>query len=129
MIEIGMTNQIKRAVQPEWTAASMKSGLLEVLATPVMIAWMEECCMDCVQPELETGCSTVGTQLNVSHEAPTPVGAEVTVNCFLREVDGRRLCFAVEAADKGGIIGRGTHERFIVDSVRFQQKCDRKKEL
>lgn len=129
MIEIGMTNQIKRTVQPEWTAVSMKSGLLEVLATPVMIAWMEECCMDCVQPELEAANSTVGTQLNVSHEAPTPVGAEVTVSCFLRQVDGRRLCFAVEAADKGGIIGRGTHERFIVDSVRFQQKCDRKKEL
>lgn len=129
MIEIGMTNQIKHTVQPEWTAASMKSGLLEVLATPVMIAWMEECCMDCVQPELEAANSTVGTQLNVSHEAPTPVGAEVTVSCFLRQVDGRRLYFAVEAADKGGIIGRGTHERFIVDSVRFQQKCDRKKEL
>ena len=80
MIEIGMTNQIKRTVQPEWTAASMKSGLLEVLATPVMIAWMEECCMDCVQPELEAANSTVGTQLNVSHEAPTPVGAEVTVS-------------------------------------------------
>ena len=65
--------------------------------------------MDCVQPELEAANSTVGTQLNVSHEAPTPVGAEVTVSCFLRQVDGRRLCVAVDAADTGGIIGRGTH--------------------
>ena len=56
------------------------------------------------------------------------VGGTVTVNCFLRQVDGRRLVFAVEASDKGGIIGRGSHERFIVDNVKFQAKCDKKKE-
>ena len=127
MIEIGMNHRITRTVEAGYTAASLKSGLLEVLATPIMIAWMEECCMECVQPRLEEGQSTVGTLLNVTHEAPTPVGNTVTVNCFLRQVDGRRLVFAVEASDKGGIIGRGSHERFVVDSVRFQAKCDKKK--
>ncbi len=127
MIEIGMNHRIHRVVESGYTAAALKSGLLEVLATPIMIAWMEECCMDCVQPRLEPGQSTVGTLLNVTHEAPTPVGGQVTVSCFLRQVDGRRLCFAVEAADSGGIIGRGTHERFVVDSRKFQEKCDRKK--
>ena len=127
MIEIGMNHRITRTVEAGYTAASLKSGLLEVLATPIMIAWMEECCMDCVQPRLEEGQSTVGTLLNVTHEAPTPVGNTVTVNCFLRQVDGRRLVFAVEASDKDGIIGRGSHERFIVDSVKFQAKCDKKK--
>ena len=127
MIEIGMNHRITRTVEAGYTAASLKSGLLEVLATPIMIAWMEECCMDCVQPRLEEGQSTVGTLLNVTHEAPTPVGNDVTVNCFLRQVDGRRLVFAVEASDKDGIIGRGSHERFIVDSVKFQAKCDKKK--
>ena len=83
--------------------------------------------MDCVQSRLEEGQSTVGTLVNVTHEAPTPVGGEVTVNCFLRQVDGRRLVYAVEASDGGGIIGRGAHERFIVDSQKFQAKCDRKK--
>ena len=129
MLEIGMTNKTLRTVVPEFTAASLKSGLLEVLATPIMIAWMEECCMECVQPQLDEGFGTVGTLVNVTHEAPTPVGGEVTISCFLRQVDGRRLVFAVEASDKGGIIGRGTHERFIVDGQKFQAKCDKKKEL
>ena len=129
MVEIGMNHKIQRTVLPGYTAASLKSGLLEVLATPIMIAWMEECCMDCVQPQLEEGFGTVGTLLNVTHESPTPVGGEVTVSCFLRQVDGRRLVFAVEASDKGGIIGRGSHERFIVSGAKFQEKCDKKKAL
>ena len=129
MLEIGMTNKTLRTVVPEFTAAALKSGLLEVLATPIMIAWMEECCMECVQSKLEEGFGTVGTLVNVTHEAPTPVGGQVTVSCFLRQVDGRRLVFAVEASDKGGIIGRGTHERFIVDGAKFQAKCDKKKAL
>ncbi len=128
MLEIGMTHEITRTVKPEYTAASLKSGLLQVLATPILIAWMEECCMDCVQSKLEVGFGTVGTLVNVTHEAPTPVEGEVTVSCFLRQVDGRRLVFAVEAADKGGIIGRGSHERFIVNGEKFQAKCDKKKE-
>ena len=129
MLEIGMTNKTLRTVVPEFTAAALKSGLLEVLATPIMIAWMEECCMECVQPQLDEGFGTVGTLVNVTHEAPTPVGGEVTISCFLRQVDGRRLMFAVEASDKGGIIGRGTHERFIVDGQKFQAKCDKKKDI
>ena len=129
MIEIGMNHKITRVVKPGYTAASLKSGLLEVLATPIMIAWMEECCMECVQPRLEEGFGTVGTLVNVTHEAPTPVGGEVTVSCFLRQVDGRRLVFAVEASDKGGIIGRGSHERFVVNGAKFQEKCDKKKEI
>lgn len=129
MLEIGMNHKTLRTVEPQYTAASMKSGLLEVLATPIMIAWMEECCMECVQPQLEEGFGTVGTLVNVTHEAPTPVNGEVTINCFLRQVDGRRLVFAVEASDKGGIIGRGSHERFIVNGAKFQEKCDKKKEI
>lgn len=129
MIEIGMNHCMERTVEPGYTAASLRSGLLEVLATPIMIAWMEECCMECVQTKLEEGFGTVGTLVNVTHEAPTPVGGKVTISCFLRQVDGRRLVFAVEASDKDGIIGRGSHERFIVDNVKFQAKCDKKKEI
>ena len=129
MIEIGMTHRTVRTVEPAYTAAALKSGLLDVLATPIMIAWMEECCMECVQSKLEEGFGTVGTLVNVTHEAPTPVGGQVTVSCFLRQVDGRRLVFAVEASDKGGIIGRGSHERFIVNGAKFQEKCDKKKEI
>lgn len=129
MIEIGMKHQTVRTVLPAYTASAMKSGTLEVLATPIMIAWMEECCLDCVQPRLEEGQSTVGTRVEITHEAPTPVDGTVTISCFLRQVDGRRLVFAVEASDSAGIIGRGAHERFIVDSAKFQAKCDKKKQL
>lgn len=129
MIEIGMKHQTVRTVLPAYTASAMKSGTLEVLATPIMIAWMEECCLDCVQPRLEEGQSTVGTRVEITHEAPTPVDGTVTISCFLRQVDDRRLVFAVEASDSAGIIGRGAHERFIVDSAKFQAKCDKKKQL
>lgn len=127
MLEIGMTREMIRTVRPEMSAASMKSGLLEVLATPVMIAWMEECCLELVQSQLEPGQSTVGTQLDIRHESPTPVGAQVTILCRLEEIDGRKLTFMVEASDKTGMVGWGSHQRFIVDSARFQEKCDQKK--
>ncbi|MBR5390152.1 MAG: thioesterase family protein [Clostridia bacterium] len=126
MLNIGLTYTLTHTVLPENTARSLKSGALDVLATPVMIAWMEECCLVCVQPQLEDGKTTVGTAVNVTHEAPTPVNGQVTTACFLRNIDGRRLTFAVEATDGSGIIGRGSHERFIVDARRFQEKCDAK---
>lgn len=126
MLEIGTANTEIRTVLPRHTAARLGSGTLEVLATPMMIAWMEECCLNCVQPGLAEGQTTVETAVNVTHEAPTPVNGEVRVACVLRAVDGRRLTFAVEASDSSGIIGRGSHERFIVDARRFQEKCDAK---
>jgi predicted thioesterase len=61
----------------------------------------------------------VGISLNVRHRAPTPLGAEVTARAELVEVDGRRLTFRVEASDQAGVIGEGTHERFIIDVDRF----------
>ena len=70
----------------------------------------------------------MGTQVNVTHEAPTPVGNEVTVRCRLEAVESRCLTFSVEASDSAGVIGRGSHQRFIVDGARFQAKCDRKRD-
>lgn len=128
MLEIGKTHTMTHRVTPETTAIALKSGSLAVLATPVMIAWMEECCLECVQPALEPGFTTVGTQVNVTHEAPTPVGNEVTVRCRLEAADSRCLTFSVEASDSAGVIGRGSHQRFIVDGARFQAKCDRKRD-
>ncbi|MBQ7492657.1 MAG: thioesterase family protein [Clostridia bacterium] len=126
MLEIGNANTELRTVLPQHTAAHLNSGTLEVLATPMMIAWMEECCLHCVQPCLAEGQTTVGTAVSVTHEAPTPLNGQVKIACVLRSVDGRRLTFAVEASDSSGIIGRGSHERFIVDARRFQEKCNAK---
>ncbi|NCB04992.1 MAG: thioesterase [Clostridia bacterium] len=122
-MEVGMTHEMSMTVEPHMTASSMKSGALAVFATPIMIAMMENVCMECVAPSLPAGQSTVGTRVDVTHEAPTPVGAVVRFACTLREIDRRRLVFDVTAYDGAGVIGRGMHERFIVDSDKFEQKC------
>ena len=74
--------------------------------------------------ELEEGSGTVGISLNITHDAPTPVGMEVTCESVLTEIDGRKLTFEVEARDEKGVIGKGIHERFIVNDKKFQEKAD-----
>ena len=75
---------------------------------------------------MEEGSGTVGTLLDVKHMAPTPVGMKVTCETELIEVDGRRLVFSVKASDETGVIGEGTHERFIIQNEKFQTKADAK---
>lgn len=106
----------------------MGSGTLEVFATPAMIALMEKTACESVQPYLEEGCGTVGTALNIKHVSATPVGMTVTCESVLTEVEGRRLTFIVLASDEHGLIGEGTHERFIVNNEKFQSKADSKLE-
>lgn len=110
------------------TARVMGSGTLDVFATPSMIALIEETAWRSVAPHLESGMATVGTLLNVAHVAPTPVGMTVKCETELTEVDGRRLVFSVTVSDECGEIGRGTHERFIINEEKFQKKADTKKE-
>ena len=122
MVQSGMTHTLTIEVKPEMTAASLKSGALDVFATPLMIANMENVCFECVENVLDEGMSTVGTAVNVTHLAPTPVGMKVRFECTLREVDRRRLVFEVKAYDEISLIGEGIHERFIVDSAKFVEK-------
>ena len=121
-MQIGQKNQIKTIVSENDTAKVFGSGELLVLATPRMIALMEECSYKCISADLESGASTVGTYLNVKHLSATPVGMEVTVEAEITEIDGRRVCFSVKAYDECGLIGEGTHERFVVYSEKFTQK-------
>jgi len=121
-MEVGIEHTITRTVDASMTAARMGSGLLEVLATPVMIAGMEQVCLECCAPYLPEGCSTVGISVNIRHLAPTPVGAEVRYQCRLAQIDGKRLVFSVQAFDPVSLIGEGEHERFIVNSQRFTEK-------
>ena len=118
-MKIGQRNQITTKVQPTDTAKVFGSGELDVLATPRMIALMEECAYKCISADLEVGATTVGTQMNAKHVSATPVGMEVTVEAEITEIDGRRVCFSVKAYDEAGLIGDGTHERFIVYSEKF----------
>lgn len=118
-MQIGQKNQITTQVQKNDTAKVFGSGELEVLATPRMIALMEECAYKCISADLENGATTVGTFMSVKHVSATPVGMNVTVEAEISEIDGRRVCFSVKAYDEAGLIGEGTHERFIVYSEKF----------
>ena len=122
MIEVGMKFTVKITVGDQDTAKAVGSGTLAVLATPRMIALMEEAAYKCIGAELENGSSSVGTLMNVKHLSATPVGMEVSASAEVTEVDGRRVVFKVEAHDAKGIIGEGVHERFIVFEEKFVAK-------
>jgi predicted thioesterase len=123
MIEKGIKGRLEQMVTPEMSAARIGSGLVEVFATPMMIALMERTCNESVVPQLEPGQGTVGTLINVTHSAATPIGMKVWCESELIEVDRRRLVFRVRAFDSRGPIGEGLHERFIIDTKRFMQKA------
>ncbi len=122
MITTGSKNIIEIAVTKNDTARVFGSGELEVLATPRMVALMEECAYKCIASELDEGQSTVGTLMNVKHLSATPVGMRAWAEAEVTEVDGRRIVFSVKAYDDSGLIGEGTHERFIIFAEKFTQK-------
>ncbi len=126
MLEIGLTHKKEITVTGEMSAVSMHSGGLKVYATPSMIALMEETALECVAAYIGEDNGTVGTSVNIQHTAPTPIGMKVRAVATVAAVDGRKITFTVEAYDEIEKIGFGTHERFIIDNVRFQGKCDRK---
>ena len=126
MLETGIKGTRTVTVNESNTAKVMGSGTLDVFATPALIALMEETCWRSVVDELEEGCGTVGTLLEIKHTAPTPVGMDVTCESVLTEVDGRRLVFEVTAHDATGVVGEGRHERFIIQNEKFQTKANAK---
>ena len=127
MLTVGIKGTQSVTVANDNTAAAMGSGTLAVFATPAMIALMEKTAYISVQNELDEGCGSVGTLLNVKHLAATPVGMQVTCESELVEIDNRRLLFTVKAYDEKGLIGEGTHERFIVQNEKFLAKTNANK--
>lgn len=125
-LELGIKGKASCVVTDKITAESVGSGGLDVLATPIMIALMEEAALKSVRPYLEPGTDTVGTRLDVSHDAATPIGMQAWAESELVEIDRRRLVFNVKAYDETGPIGQGRHERFIVDMEKFTAKCNAK---
>ncbi len=124
----GITGTAEDKVTEERTAASMGSGGLRVYATPRMTAMMEYTAWSSVEPYMEDGMGTVGTKLDISHLAASPVGAEIRYESELTEVDRRRLVFSVRAFDDAGLIGEGIHERFIIDNAEFMSRAESKLE-
>lgn len=126
-LTLGLQGRAETVVTEHNTASAVGSGLVPVFATPYMIALMENAAVNAVTPHLEEGQGTVGTHLDVSHDAATPVGMKVWAECRLKEIDGKRLVFDVAAFDEAGPIGKGTHERFIINTEKFLAKCEAKK--
>ncbi len=121
-LEPGLTGESTTTVVHENTAAYVGAGGVEVFATPMMIALMEQAAWQSVANSLDPGYVTVGTSINVRHLAATPIGQRVRAIAELMQIDGRRLVFKVEAYDEKQKIGEGQHERFIVNLDRFLKK-------
>ena len=129
MLKTGITGNCSVIVDENNTARRIGSGTLDVFATPAMIALMEKTAWQSIAPYLEEGQGSVGIRLEISHDAPTPLGMTVTCESRLIEIDGRRLVFEVTASDGEGIVGRGTHERFVILENKFQAKANAKNTL
>lgn len=123
MLQTGIKGKVEMTVKEENLASTMKSGLMPVFATPCLVALMEETSWRSVEPYMEEGCGTVGTAVNIKHLTATPEGMKVTCESELIEIDGRRLVFDVKAYDADGIVGEGTHERFIINNEKFAAKA------
>lgn len=124
MLKIGHQGTHEIVVTEELLAKRIGSGRVGVFATVMMIAGMEACAVESVQPFLDEGYTTVGTRVNVTHEAATPLGMRVRFTSELIEIseNGRQLRFQVAAYDEAGLIGQGMHERVIVNTQKFERK-------
>ena len=128
MILIGTKCQLEQTVTEELTAAAVGSGALPVFGTPFMAAMMEKAAMTCLQNLLQEGQGSVGTHLEISHDAPTPIGMNVWAEAEITAVseNGKMVDFTVKAWDKKGPIGSGTHTRAIIKNDKFLAKCNAK---
>ena len=126
MLSVGIKGNLERTVTPERTAEAMGSGQLPVFATPAVVALAEETAWKSVAPELEEGQGTVGTLMELSHIAATPLGMKVRCETELIEIDRRRLVFSVKVYDEKEKVADGRHERFIVDNGKFLSKAQGK---
>lgn len=120
------TYSITRKVEENMLAVNVKSGSLRVLATPVVVAIMEEASSKFADTILEDGLTTVGTKIEIEHISPTPFGGEIFVESTIVRNDGRFFEFEVTASDNMGVIARGKHNRVAVNSEKFQMKADDK---
>jgi fluoroacetyl-CoA thioesterase len=125
-IKPGASGMAELVVGDEHTAPSIGSGKVRVLATPVMINLIEAAALKAIEHLLEAGYQSLGTHLDVHHVAATPVGMRVRAVAEVTKVDGRTVHFQVEAKDEKDLIGRGTHERVVVNVAKFDARVQKK---
>ena len=122
MIEIGLKHTSELTVTDAVTAIAIGSGDMAVLATPMMMALMENAAMLAVKDKLPEGSTTVGGHIESSHLKPSKVGEKVSATAEVTKVDGKKIEFKVAAYSGDTLLGEGTHLRFIVDRERFLSK-------
>lgn len=122
----GLVGEVEIVVQPRDTADALGNKGVHVLATPRLVGLIEDAGIRAVQDCLPPGAGTVGTRIDVKHLAATPVGMRVRVRAVLREVDGRRYVYDVEARDEVEKVAEGTHERFQINQARFLERIAEK---
>jgi fluoroacetyl-CoA thioesterase len=126
-IPVGAKGSFALRVRPEHLASRFKDPTLpNVLATPVMILAMENAALDAVRGFLDPGESVIGTAVDVRHLAATPLGHEIRAEAEVTKVEGRRIEFTVSARDETEEIGRGSHQRMIVDIARMNERLAKK---
>ncbi len=125
-LKIGLKNSVAQVVTENDTAVAVGSGSLKVLATPKLIALVEKAAADLAEKVLPPEFTSVGTLINFEHTAPTPLNLKYRAEVEIAEIDGRKIIFEVTTFDERGEIGRGRHERFIVNREKFQAKADSK---
>ena len=122
MVEVGLRHTSELTVTEAVTAERMGSGDMPVLATPAMMALMENAAMLAVANHLPEGCTTVGGHISSSHLRPSKIGDMVRAEAEVTKVDGRKIEFKVAAYSGNVVLGEGTHLRFIVDREKFLSK-------
>lgn len=125
-IQAGRSYTVEVMVDKSNVASTVGSGLIDVFATPMMIAQMELAASSCISAHLEAGQASVGTSINVTHSAATPIGMKITATATVTAVDRRKVDFEVKAFDEHGEIGSGVHSRFIIDIDKFMEKTNSK---
>ena len=126
MVELGISLDQKRVTRRDDCITFLGGDVRPSLGTPSMIHWMEICCRDAILPHLDEGQDSVGVKVEIEHLAATPMGQEVTYTAEVVEVDSRRVRFRVEASDGSETVGRGSHERYVIDIERFAARLRKK---
>jgi predicted thioesterase len=125
-LQPGVVGEVQHRVTPDTFATRWGNPGVEVLATPVVVGWLEDAAIRALQPYLEPGQGSVGTMVSMKHLAATPAGMTVRAMATVKVVDGRRILFSVEAHDEKEKVAEGEHERFIVNMAKFLERVAQK---
>lgn len=121
-MEVGLRGALTKQINDNETADLLGSGLLEVFATPALVAFVENTCWKSIDEFLEEGQTTVGTNITLDHLKANLPGDEITCFSEIVEIDGKKIVFEFEVKNIDKLIAKGSHTRFIVDSEKFMEK-------